>query len=145
MKEAALLRPRVRLALFGLALAVTPACGDAGGERDLRASLGVFYGGQVQQLERVSISRTSAKVIGFRVERALTSRDGELEINWEIVRPGPLGRRVTETGRGALPSGQLRFDHVLETPDRQLGTYNIRVLVEGRIVLDRALLLVPDA
>lgn len=91
------------------------------------------------------VSRASGKVVGFRVEREASSGEHVLELSWEIVRPGPLGRRVTETGRGTLERGRLRFDHVLEVPDRQLGTYNVRVLADGRIVLDRALLLVPDA
>lgn len=128
-----------------LALMSLCACSRGSGKHELSASVGVFYGGQVQELERVVVSRTSGKVIGFRVEREAPSSEGNVDVSWEIVRPGPMGRRVTETGRGTLETGQLRFDHVLETPDRQLGTYNVRVLANGRIVLDRALLLVPGS
>lgn len=106
-----------------------------------RAELGVFFGGQVQERKEIpfSVDRTK-QTWGFR----LTFREPlrkTAELAWEIDRPGPRGRgRAVELGDAKVRVGQSVFDQeIVMKPGDPLGTWNVRVLVDGEVVIDRSL------
>lgn len=128
-------------ALFALGCA-SGALGCSG-EREVAPSgaLGVFYGGQIQELEIVEWGAERMPTLGFRVEWP-TARESATPVKWQITRPGPEGRRVTELGSFEVPRDRAVFDQALRVaPDAALGAWNVRVTVGERLVIDRALLL----
>jgi hypothetical protein len=103
-------------------------------------AVGVFYGGQVQELERIDVDPLRAQTFGFRVDLPEASRDRDHALRWEVVRPGPAGRRVTQVGELSIPAGLAQHDQVLPVELREAtGLYNVRVLVDGQVVIDRAI------
>lgn len=108
------------------------------------ADVGVFYGGQIQRVTSVELSTVAPPRFGFRVifppgddEKPLSR-----EVFYEIVKPGPAGRRVTEEGSLKLPLGQTQLDHVVQLPEEaKLGVWNIRVVWGETILADRAIYL----
>ena len=104
-------------------------------------ALGVFYGGQIQELEIVEWGAERLPTLGFRVEWP-EPRESSAPVKWQITRPGPEGRRVTELGSFEVPRDRTVFDQALRVaPDAVLGAWNVRVTVGERLVIDRALLL----
>ncbi len=106
------------------------------------AALGVFYGGQIQELRRVALSAEPGKErYGFQV--ALGSQATHL--SWEIARPARFtaGKWVpgqAEVGEEELREGERVFSKVFSfEPGAPTGTWNFRVLVDRRLVLDRAI------
>lgn len=119
------------------------ACDRAPELRAVEGAFGVFYGGQVQELSEVRVSVARPPVLGFRVE--FQDAASEHQLRFEIIRPGPSGRRVTEVGEALVPSGQARFDRRLELgSDTTYGTWNVRVTCDQVVVIDRAMLLVRE-
>lgn len=108
------------------------------------AEVGVFYGGQVQKLSRVEVSRVRPPKLGFRVLLAPTSDPQEpKQIHYQVVRPGPAGRRVTQEGTLTGAGGERQLDHVLAIDaDARLGLWNVRIVVDGTLVADRAIYMV---
>ena len=109
-------------------------------ESPVRGELGIFYGGQIQQREVVQLGNGALPTFGFRVNWSDPSTASH-RIQWEIVRPGPSGRRVTELGSLDLPPGRRTLDH--EIPLQQgtsWGTWNVRVTIDDQLVIDRATL-----
>jgi hypothetical protein len=110
------------------------------------AEIGIFFGGQMQRAQRIEIPVVRPPKVGFRVHFP-ASKEGAArasgEIVYEVVRPGPAGRRVTKKGTLKVPAaGEARVDHVLSVAaPRKLGLWNVRVLYGGRILADRALYL----
>jgi len=103
-------------------------------------AVGVFYGGQVQELERIEVDPLRALTFGFRVDLPEPSRDRDHALRWEVVRPGPAGRRVTQVGELPIPAGLAQLEQTLPVDLREVtGLYNVRVLVDGQIVIDRAI------
>lgn len=109
------------------------------GPQAARAELGVFFGGQVQEREAIPFELDRGRQTqGFRVELGDTS-DRAATVRWEIDRPAPRGGRVTELGQAELRAGQRRFDcEIPFKPGDPLGIWNVRVLVDDVLVLDRA-------
>jgi hypothetical protein len=110
------------------------------------AEVGVFFGGQVQKLSRVEVSTVKPPKIGFRVEFPGRADDGDArpEISYELVRPGPSGRRVTHKGKLLLAEGQTQLDHLLPfDAGYKLGVWNVRVVHGEHLLADRAIYLVP--
>lgn len=129
--------PSVAIA-FSLVLSVFVGCERQAPPEDIRGVFGVFYGGQIQELSAISWERGKEPVLGFRLECAAPSALPR-QVRYEIVRPGPLGRRVTEMGEARIGTGETSYDFRVEVPpDMPLGTVNVRVEVEGRAVIDRA-------
>ncbi len=134
--------------MLAAACARRPAPDDLPGPT-ARAEFGVFYGGQVQEREQIplELDRTRQSQ-GFRLDfDGPLSR--EVTVSWELDMPGDT-RGVRDVrgraGRGRLvkldevrvPAGRTRFDQTIELgPDDSLGTWNIRVRVDGEIVIDR--------
>lgn len=132
-----------RAVLFGaVALGLCLACARPETPRGPieRAELGVFFGGQVQERREIPFSLDRTKqTLGFRLTfREPQSRPAELR--WEIDRPGPRGRgRAVEMGDAKARAGQTVFDQeIVMKPGDPLGTWNIRVFVDGEAVLDRS-------
>lgn len=106
------------------------------------AEVGVFYGGQVQRVERLEVSTVKPPKIGFRVVVPDSVRHEP--ISFELVRPGPAGRRVKKAGVFELASDQKQLDHVFSWEDEErLGIWNVRVTMGELLLADRALYLVP--
>ncbi len=127
----------------GLALI---ACQNAPAELTPEVEVGVFYGGQIQRLTSIEVSPVTPPRFGFRVIFPPAGDETQAlvrKVSYEIVKPGPAGRRVTEEGNLEIPRGQTQLDHVVEFPeDAKLGVWNVRVVWSDRILADRALYLV---
>lgn len=121
----------------GLLLLVTAGCGEDG---RITGAVGVFYGGQVQELEQVTLDPLRAPSFGIRVEFPESTRGRDHDVRWEVVRPGPLGRRVTEVGELQVKGDRAALDQVLPVDLREApGLANVRVVVDGQVVIDRAI------
>jgi hypothetical protein len=154
---------QVRLAL---ALVCAWALGHGGGgckqepprdELVARAQFGVFYGGQVQERQEIPfvLDRTK-QTHGIRIDFARPLPQA-LRVSWELDMPGSSKRvrdRAGRIGGGRLvklqevlvPAGRTRFDQMLPfEPGDPLGTWNIRVLVEDQVVIDRPFLVFSPA
>jgi hypothetical protein len=134
------------LVAFGLA-----ACAK---QRDpdppvLRASFGVFFGGQIQDRKELPFELDPAKQQqGIRIDfRAPLTR--ALPVAWEIARPvsakaakADAGfEQVVEVGDATARVGEARLDVPLSFRQGQvLGTWHVRVKVDARVVLDRDVL-----
>ncbi len=148
--------PRGRL--FAVLLALAASGCDAGTDHPtpapIRAEFGILFGGQVQQRQRIPLETDRSKqTVGFRLTfGAAVSRSQRIE--WQLDLPGTsrnapdhrgrLGEgRLTRLGEAQTRAGEPRFEQVIELlPGDPLGTWNVRVLVDGNIVLDRPFLMV---
>jgi hypothetical protein len=120
-----------------LLLATTLGCDE---KPAVQGAVGVFYGGQVQELERIDVDPLRAPTFGFRVELPEHAAAADHQLRWEVVRPGPAGRRVTEVGEARIPAGREELQQVLPLDLREVGgLMNVRVLVDGQVVIDRAI------
>jgi hypothetical protein len=109
------------------------------------AKLGVFFGGQVQ--ERTELPLMLEKLTqtqGFRLEfKAPLERD--VAIDWEVDMPR-RGTRLAKLGHVVARVGQRSLDQeVAFAPGDEPGVWNFRLFVDGALVLDRALRVVPSA
>jgi hypothetical protein len=114
-----------------------------------RAAFGVFFGGQIQDRQELPFELDPSKQsCGFRLDfwQPLTR---SLAIDWEIARPlraqpskADAGvERVTEVGQAAARVGERRLDvPVLLRQGQALGSWHVRVKVDGRAVIDRDVL-----
>lgn len=138
-----------RKAAVLLAWLAVAAC-DARGPKPLveSAKFGVFYGGQIQEREQVpfELDRTKQEQ-GFRIIFSEPLRR-PLPIRWELDVPSGAARktktgRLVELGEATVRSGQRRFEHLIRfEPEDLPGTWNLRVLVDDQLVIDRAFLVV---
>lgn len=103
-----------------------------------RAEIGIFYGGQVQLAQEVEVSNVAPPKLGFRVHLGKAKPGGE--VRFELVRPGPQGRRVTKKGSFRIEPGQERIDHLFEIePSPRPGLFNVRVTYGDLLLGDRAI------
>lgn len=103
-------------------------------------SVGVFYGGQVQELEVLTQDPLRAPSFGVHLEIPAAAQSDVHEVRWEVVRPGPAGRRVTQIGEFRVESGRAEIQQQLPVDLREsIGLMNVRVLVDGQVVVDRAI------
>lgn len=116
--------------------------GTEQGSVGVSGQLGVFYGGQVQELRRVPWPAEGKRPqLGFRL-RFEGATPHPASLRWEVDMPSrsaPAGRvqRVSET---LVPSGQTVVEQSLDVPpNAELGVWNVRVLVGQQLVIDRAL------
>jgi hypothetical protein len=134
------------LKVLVLAFITSAACARRDAEADVvaRAEFGIFYGGQVQERREVSMpSDRPRPTIGFRLTMASPLRES-LPVNWEVDMPGPAERRVQSVGETRVAEGQSSFDQVIPVPQNAaLGTWNVRVQIGERLVIDRAIVLAP--
>ncbi len=114
------------------------------GDGPVRAELGVFYGGQVQQLRRVPWPEDGQRpTFGFRLTFA-EPLPQEQVVRWEVEMPSrtTAGQRIERIAEARLESGRARLDQAVEVPPgARLGLWNVRVIVGEQLVLDRAVTL----
>jgi hypothetical protein len=125
-----------------LALAAAMAC-----ERGVAASLvseaefGIFFGGQVQERDEIPFELDRARQIqGIRLAFAKPLERDSI-VRWELDMPGPErdAARVVRLGEAGVRAGQTRFEQVVPfSPGDRLGIWNVRVIVDNELVLDRS-------
>jgi hypothetical protein len=114
------------------------------------ARLGIFFGGQVEERREIPFELDPGKQTqGFRVEfsEPLAS---ETDVEWRIDPPktdadrrrkpksGSEPPALAFTGKDVARAGETSLDHVLSFhPGDPLGLWNVRVVVRGRVVIDR--------
>jgi hypothetical protein len=136
-------------ALVGVCFAVA-RCEPAPASSSLveQARLGVFFGGQLQQREELARVLDDSQSQGFRIVFREPLRESK-RIRWEIVlpsRPGSSEVRLSKLGEITVPVGQREVDQVFHfEPEDTLGLWNVRVLVEDELVIDRAWLVFDAA
>ena len=117
---------------------------DAREDERVRVELGVFYGGQVQQLRRVPWPEDGQRpTFGFRLPFAEPLQEEQV-VRWEVDMPSRTtpGQRVERIAEARLEPGRARLDQAVEVPPgARLGLWNVRVIVGDRLVLDRAVTL----
>ena len=124
--------------------------------KSTRAEFGVFFGGQVQERTKIPFeSDRSKQTIGFRLTFPSPAPNGR-RVEWQLDMPGDtlqvpddrgrLGEgRVIRIGETMSRPGEVRFEQLLElTPTDPLGTWNVRILVDRQVVLDRPFIVVSN-
>jgi len=113
------------------------------------AEFGVFFGGQVQERQQIPlIVDHTHQLLGFRL-RFPAPLSRPMALSWEVDRPAPkaarnAAQRAVQLFEGTVPVGSTQFDQRLDfAPGDPLGTWNIRVRVDGEIVIDRPFLVTP--
>jgi hypothetical protein len=117
------------------------------------ARLGVFYGGQVQERTDVPFELDPGKQAqGFRVEfSAPLSEDTDVEWRIDVPKADPERKRrpraagelatpprTVLSGKDVARAGETTLDHLLTFhPGDPLGLWNVRVVVRGKVVIDR--------
>jgi len=130
-------------ATLALALGALGACRSKPAPADplvKRAQFGIFFGGQVQERREVPFEVDRAKQLsGFRIDFARPLRHAH-QVKWEISMPGG-GRsrgRLVHVDQQEVHAGQKRLDHPMPfKPGDPLGVWNLRVMVDQTIVIDR--------
>ena len=115
-----------------------------------RAQFGIFFGGQLQEREQIPFELDQSKQThGIRIEFREPPRRA-VTVNWELDMPGTtrgvrdkqgrIGRgRLAKLGDATVRPGQKQFDQVLKfQPGDPLGLWNVRVVVDREVVIDRA-------
>lgn len=114
-----------------------------------RAAFGVFFGGQIQDRKELPFELDLAKQrSGIRIDfRAPLAH--AVPVSWEIARPisakaakSDAGvEQVVEVGDASARAGETRLDVPISLRQGQvLGAWHVRVKVDGRVVIDRDVL-----
>ncbi len=124
-------------------------------QADVHGEFGVLFGGQIQERDHIPLETDRSKqTLGFQLTFA-RPRDTPRTVEWRIDAPGArvpdhrgrLGQgRVVRVATAQTRAGAQQFEQVVnlgEAPPP--GTWNVRVLVDGRIVIDRPFLLSAQA
>jgi len=135
-----------------LVVLLLPGCEDARPpEPHLSGEFGIFFGGQIQERRDIPFELDrSQQIQGFRVDFG-APLVREATVRWWIDRPevavrgkkrGGTGGSPDEEETGAeearVPRGQTRFEHTVPfAPGDPLGLWNVRVLVDGKVAIDR--------
>jgi hypothetical protein len=141
-------RPLLLLAASVLAACDVPAPAEP--SPVVSVELGVFFGGQIQEREVISlVFDRSAQEYGFRIEFS-EPVGAPLPVRWEVDMPAPKSaepERLTRLSEALVAKGRRQLDQVLALrPGDPLGLYNYRIVVGQELVLDRAVWIVePDS
>jgi hypothetical protein len=117
------------------------------------AKLGVFYGGQVEERAEVPFELDPGKQAqGFRLEFS-EPLAADTDVEWRVDVPkadrdrkrrartaGELATppRTSLSGKDVARAGETTLDHLLTFhPGDPLGLWNVRVVVRGKVVIDR--------
>jgi hypothetical protein len=133
--------------LLALAVSVS-ACEKPSEPPAVRASFGVFFGGEVQERKELPLvlDRTR-QVHGIRLDFR-DPPERPLRVTWEIEKPAGAknedGGKVTDYGETRTRVGEARIEIPLafRATDRP-GAWHVRVSVAERVVLERAFVVVP--
>lgn len=118
-----------------------------------RAKFGIFFGSQLQQRKAIPfIPGNHKQQQGFRInfnEKRPRTSHVEWEVDYPTKRLGQRGPgnapRAIRKGQAEIPQGVDWFEQRIELlPTDSLGTWNIRVRVDGELVLDRPFRVVPE-
>jgi len=135
------------LALPALTLLACEAS-RASGDLVQQARVGVFFGGQIQQREELARVFDDTQSQGFRIVFREPLSESK-RVRWEIALPARSGApevAVSKLGEVTVPIGQREIDQVFRfEPGDPLGLWNIRVLVDDTLVIDRAWLVFDAA
>jgi hypothetical protein len=104
-----------------------------------KAELGLFFGGQIQERDEIPFVLDRAKQTqGFRVEFSHVLAK-PAHVRWEIDRPNPKQRgRAVTLAQADVRAGLDRFDQEIAfQPGDPLGVWNVRVIVDDQVVIDR--------
>ncbi len=135
--------------LAGIALSAL-ACeqGAVSGRLIQEARLGVFFGGQIQQREEVARVFDETQSQGFRIVFREPLQESK-RVHWELVLPPKSGAAevvVSKLGDVTVPAGRREIDQIFRfEPGDPLGLWNVRVLVDDELVIDRAWLVFDAA
>ena len=145
----------MKLAARVIVLAVLAgACDEQGPSSRLRAAkFGIFYGGQVQERPAMPFELDRARQVqGIHLELAAPS-GRDVVVRWELDMPitsrrardarGNLGasRRV-RLGQATLHADRTELDQPLYfEPGDPLGIWNVRVLLDDELIIDRCVLM----
>jgi hypothetical protein len=133
--------------IAALALLATACKSDQPGAKLVdNAAFGVFFGGQIQDRAELALELDRGQQsIGIRVDfKAPLER--EVKVGWELSKPmrakdkkGDVGTdRVVQFGEATARIGHSRLDVPLAfRPGDPLGSWHVRVKVEGETVIDR--------
>ena len=143
-------RARRALLVATLASAALLACDRTPRPPAVRATFGVFFGGQIQDRQEIPLVLDRARQsLGFRLEFA-EPPSADRRVEWELDKPA--GKKPGDTSR-VVAFGQARAragETVLDVPlafqpnDRP-GAWRVRVVLDGQRVLDRAFTVTPAA
>jgi hypothetical protein len=117
------------------------------------AKFGVFFGGQVEERRDIPFELDPSKQTqGFRVDFG-TPLARDTEVTWTIDMPASAqatktvrtkaaprveAHRKSITGKATIRAGLSRFDQVTAfEPGDPLGLWNARVVVGGKVLIDR--------
>jgi hypothetical protein len=126
------------------------ACEKPSEAPPVRASFGVFFGGQVQErAELPLVLDRTRQSHGIRLDFR-DPPERPLRVTWEVEKPASAknedGGKVTDYGETRTRVGEERLEIPLafRESDRP-GAWRVRVSVAERVVLDRAFEVVPAA
>jgi len=130
------------------AVALSAACQREEKPPAVEAHFGVFFGGQVQEREKIPlIVERARQSIGVRLEfQSPPTR--EQAVRWELEKPAPGkstdGGRIVAYGEAKTRVGAAVLDVPLsfQATDRP-GPWRVRVSLDGRRVLDRPFTVTP--
>lgn len=110
------------------------------------AEFGVLFGGQIEQRDEIPFSLDrNRQAEGFRVTFSAPLAAPH-RIRWKFDLPGVVHDKKghahpahpPRTGEGQAPAGAREYDHDFSfNPGDPLGMWNVRVMVDHRIVIDR--------
>jgi hypothetical protein len=116
-----------------------------------QTEFGIFFGSQIQQRLEIPLELDATRQQqGFRVRFGKPTLH-PMTISWELdyptARSGPRGPgnapRAQRKSSAVIPAGADRFEQrITLTPKDYPGTWNVRVLVDNQVVLDRPFRLV---
>ena len=150
------MKRKTSLSLFVASLALSLGCEPPRSKPLVKsARLGVFFGGQIEERREIPFELDPTKQSqGFRVDfsEPLLS---ETEVEWRVDMPRTTAPRrraspheaptpealfATTSGKDVARAGQTELDHVLSMhPGDPLGLWNVRVVVRGKVAIDRAI------
>jgi len=136
------------LAALVFALSTLGACHRAESAPEVAVHFGVFFGGQLQEREKIPLVVDRARqTIGIRLEFASPPR-AEQNVRWELDKPAPGkspdGARVVAYGEAKTRPGAAVLDLPLafQAGDRP-GAWRVRVALDGQRLLDRPFTVTP--
>ena len=104
------------------------------------AEFGVFFGGQVQELKAIPKELDAARQRhGFRLVFA-APLEHDVKVTWEISLPASDKSmpRAALVGEATAKVGEKQLDVPFTfRPSDPLGDWHARVMVDGRVVIDR--------
>jgi hypothetical protein len=138
---------RLALAVVASVMGYLAAC-QRSRAPEVEAHFGVFFGGQVQEREKIPLIVDRARqTIGLRLEFKSPPQTSQ-GVRWELEKPAPgkgnEGGRIVAYGDAKTRVGATVLDLPLafQANDRP-GAWRVRVSLDGQRVLDRPFTVTP--